>query len=159
MGFLLLAFRTAKPKTLLILTVALLLVDIARYQFFTETNMVQVREKAAISQTLKDAGTTLTETQQDDLEAWVTMQKPFDQELVDEDLKGYQGSYSDSFKLSIKWMPIIAESLFTGGVFDILLMFFIGAALMKLKFWQEGFKTRHLWLMALIGYGIGLRAR
>lgn len=159
MGFILLAFRSAKPKTLLILTVVLLLLDIARFQFFTQTNMVEVRDKATISQTLKDAGTALTETQEDDIEAWVKMQMPFDQEIVDEDLKGYQGSYSDSFKLSIKWMPILAKSLFTNGIFDILVMFFIGVALMKLGFWQKGFTTQNLWLMVLIGYGIGLSAR
>lgn len=159
MGFLLLAFRSVKPKTLLVLTVLLLLLDVARYQFFTETKMLEVREKATISQTLKDGDTVLTEQQQNNLQAWEEMQKPFDQELIDEDVKGYQGSYSDSFKLSIKWMEAQATYLFNYAIFDILVMFFIGAALMKLGFWQRGFATRSLCLMVLIGYGIGLSAR
>ncbi|MFT5839420.1 MAG: hypothetical protein ACI9UT_001923 [Flavobacteriales bacterium] len=62
------------------------------------------------------------------------MQMPFDQEMVDEDIKGYQGSYADSFKLSIKWMLIIAGTFFNNGVTDTLVIFFIGAALMKLGF-------------------------
>jgi hypothetical protein len=78
------------------------------------------------------------------------MQKSVAQELVDEYLKGYQGSYSDSFKLSIKWMPFIDGSLFDKGVFDILVMFFIGAALMKSVFWQQGFTTRNIWFMVLV---------
>jgi Ca2+-dependent lipid-binding protein len=96
--------------------------------------MLEVREKATISQTLKDGDTVLTEQQQNNLQAWEEMQKPFDQELIDEDVKGYQGSYSDSFKLSIKWMEAQATYLFNYAIFDILVMFFIGAALMKLGF-------------------------
>ena len=38
-------------------------------------------------------------------------------------------------------------------------MFFIGAALMKMGFWNRGFSAQTLWLMVLVGYGVGFTGR
>ncbi len=160
MGFLLLAYRSTKPRTFILLTVVLLVLQIARFDLLSEPRVYEARDKAEVAQTLKDNGEELNKEQEGALKKWANMQKPYKQEDIDDAMKAYQGSYSDAFSYAKDWSERI-QSLFIyrGGIFGILTMFFIGAALMKLGFWQQGFSNRNLWLMVIVGYGIGMSAR
>jgi uncharacterized protein len=158
MGMLIYPLRNLSPRALIV-TASVLLSIGALMQFGGGTHMADLQAQGLEVQQLQEAGDTLTEEQQETLEAWeaasVFMKPP--EQQVEEDTTAYLGSYRDALEHR---MPMV-QMMQTQGTIGFIIwrvggLMLIGIAFMKLGILSAERSLDFYGRMMQIGYGVGL---
>jgi len=156
-GLFLYALRKLSPRTLLLMALTAFAIN-AVWSIGESTMAASARDEAMAAQALLDAGTTLSEEQQEQLDTWTEMleeHKP-PQDVLAEDIEAHKGSYIDVFTFQAPYNADWQSWGLYRYFFDIFSMMLVGMALLKLGVLTLECPSRTYWRMMLIGYAVGL---
>lgn len=160
-GLLLFPFRNLSPKNLLWIAFALLAIGTYRQNsdFFHDKKIIAKGEVAAALETKKQP---LTDQQKEDLTAYKSLKEKSSAEGIVKEAQNEEKKIQGQSYLSIFRyyrdinMTLESQDFYQGGIWDILLFFFIGMALYKSGF-LLGKKSNVLYaIIAVAGIGIGI---
>lgn len=156
-GLLLLPFRQAKPKWLLVAGVVLLLFGVGR-GLWPVYDDYQLRARARAAAQLVAEGKPLSEEQKADQKKWEEKEKRSkpDPERIKKEVEAYRGSYA---KLFTHRMPFVANMqsiwMYRMGLHDVAAVMLIGMALLMTGVLTGERSHRFYLKLMLCGYGIG----
>lgn len=156
-GMILFPFRKLNAKWLVVIALACMSIGMIKQQWgWSELRDQKIAYNEATA--AKKANKTLTEEQNSAISQWTEMEKNFkpDTAASAKNLREMRGDYFTVFNHLIPVNVGSEVSYMYDGVWDLLVMMFLGMALFHWGFFTNKLRTSTYVMWLLIGYGVGL---
>ena len=158
LGLFLFPLRRLSGRALVAAGLILLLIGVGR-GFLDARAMRVMRAEALAADAAAAAGAALTDEQKAAQAAWASRAQEArpPQEALQQETAAYRGGYWSGFRQRAGFLAAAqAMALYHFFIFDIGGMMVLGIGLFKLGLFSAGLPSRMYWMIALLGYAIGL---